>query len=436
MKMRGDSEKIRRKMKKILVVLMSVLIAVMGLPAVMASGSPEVDVVITGIDLYSGSPARVEWPVSPCGTLWLGINIKNVGETTVEVEEDGVLFNDQGWTMQGIDIYDLIGDDRILLAWTDIPDAHPNDGEEAQIIATITLPPDIPIQTYDLEILYEVVGILESNHDTDSAFDVYVECLISPQPIPDECLTSYAYLQHALREMRTWDANIDEGYVDAKQEVDLTAYGYTTVSAQFALWALMVNCPCGCCRCSRCCKTCCPLPHIAEKHGDVLFVYRMGHYLNQEYGSIAPIPIVDCQPPQNKPCYPILEVGEQNPDETYPVTIIDAIVDCGSGMKKVVAMVDGDVEFEADDIGLPQYEFSFVVNLYPGTYTLIIDAWDYVDHDLHKERLLIVEDPLPSPPPKPPGVPGMTGWGIIASVVAVAGLMLVVVRRRGREMRE
>ena len=146
--------------------------------------------------------------------------------------------------------------------------------------------------------------------------------------------------------------------------------------------------------------------------------------------------IVDCQPPENKPCYPTRELGEQNPDETYPVTIVDVIFDSGSGVKRVVAMVDGDVEFEADDIGLPQYEFSFVVNLYPGTYTLTIDAWDYADHDLHKERLLIVEDPVPSPPPKPPGVPGMTGWGIIASVVAVAGLMLVVVRRRGREMRE
>lgn len=144
----------------------------------------------------------------------------------------------------------------------------------------------------------------------------------------------------------------------------------------------------------------------------------------------------ECFSPQNKPCCPTIEIGEQNPDGTYPATIVDAIFDSGSGVKKVVAMVDGVVQFEADDIGLPQYEFSFVVNLYPGTYTLIIDAWDYVDHDLHKERLLIVEDPLPSPPPKPPGVPGMTGWGIIASVVAVAGLMLVVVRRRGREMRE
>lgn len=44
--------------------------------------------------------------------------------------------------------------------------------------------------------------------------------------------------------------------------------------------------------------------------------------------------------------------------------------------------------------------------------------------------LFILQKVAPPPPPPPVKVPGITGWGILAAVLVVAGAMLVVVRRR------
>ena len=100
-------------------------------------------------------------------------------------------------------------------------------------------------------------------------------------------------------------------------------------------------------------------------------------------------------PPKNEPCYPRHEVGEQNPDGSYQVTIVDELYHPAEGrIKKVVAKVDGVVKFEADDIGQSRYKFSFSVDLSPGEHTLTIEAWDCVDRHMQKEVELLVEPPL------------------------------------------
>ncbi|GAF91383.1 unnamed protein product, partial [marine sediment metagenome] len=108
---------------------------------------------------------------------------------------------------------------------------------------------------------------------------------------------------------------------------------------------------------------------------------------NVASGTTTPI---DSEPPQNAKDYPRYEVGEQNPDGTYQVTINDVLFDTASGVKKVVAKVNGTVMFEVDDINLPEYEFSFVANLVPGDHTLTIEAWDVVGNYLQKAVSVVV----------------------------------------------
>lgn len=108
------------------------------------------------------------------------------------------------------------------------------------------------------------------------------------------------------------------------------------------------------------------------------------HHLQTHY--------VDTGPPENGEDYPRYEVGEQNPDGTYQVTITDVLFDAISGVKMVVAEVDDTVAFEADDINLPEYEFSFVANLVPGEHTLTIEAWDVAGNYLQKEVDVVVPE--------------------------------------------
>jgi hypothetical protein len=140
--------------------------------------------------------------------------------------------------------------------------------------------------------------------------------------------------------------------------------------------------------------------------------------------------IVDCRPPVNNPSYPQYEYGKQNPDGSYPVTIHDKITDPMGRIKKVVAKVDDNVEFEADDIGLSEYQFSFTVNLMPGEHSLTITAWDYVEHEMYKIFKRII------PPPEVGGeVYPVDKLAILAPLLAfgvatIAGAIMAVRRRR------
>lgn len=141
-------------------------------------------------------------------------------------------------------------------------------------------------------------------------------------------------------------------------------------------------------------------------------------------------------PPFNVPSYPKISTGEQNPDETYPVTITDILLDDGSGVKQVVAKVDGTVEFEADDIGMPEYEFTFTVDLPAGWHTLTIDACDYSENCLHKEEMFRVREGVIGGIILPTDKLGlMMPWIIVAGALIVLGGVSLAIwsKKRGRE---
>ncbi len=136
----------------------------------------------------------------------------------------------------------------------------------------------------------------------------------------------------------------------------------------------------------------------------------------------------DCQPPENECCYPRYPSDELNPDGTCPVTIIDTVIDEGTGVKRVVASIGGNVEFEADDISLPEYEFSFTVNLFPGDHVLVIEAWDYVDHYMYKEEPFTVKEG--GGISIPPLVPTLSQWGVVGTIMVLVGVIVWQLRRR------
>ena len=140
--------------------------------------------------------------------------------------------------------------------------------------------------------------------------------------------------------------------------------------------------------------------------------------------------IVACRPPVNNPSYPQYEFGEQNPDGSYPVTIHDKITDPMGRIKKVVAKVDDNVEFEADDIDLSEYQFSFTVNLLPGEHTIAIGAWDYVEHEMYKIFKRIVPPPEVGGEVYPVNKLAMLAPLIALAVVIIAGATMVMRRRR------
>ena len=144
----------------------------------------------------------------------------------------------------------------------------------------------------------------------------------------------------------------------------------------------------------------------------------------------------DYDPPFNVSSYPKISTGEQNPDETYPVTITDSLSDDGSGVKQVVAKVDGTVEFEADDIGLPEYEFTFTVDLPAGGHTLTIDACDYSDNCLHKEEMFRVGEGVIGGTTLPTDKLGLMMPWIMATgaLIVLGGVSLAIWnRKRGKE---
>jgi hypothetical protein len=96
-------------------------------------------------------------------------------------------------------------------------------------------------------------------------------------------------------------------------------------------------------------------------------------------------------------------------------------------IRKVSAKVDDTITFEADDINLPEYEFSFTVDLATGTHVLTIEAWDCVGHTLYKEREFEVTEDGQLPPPC---VPAVSWQGALATVIILAGGTVWMLKRK------
>ena len=105
-------------------------------------------------------------------------------------------------------------------------------------------------------------------------------------------------------------------------------------------------------------------------------------------------------------------------------------------VKQVVAEVDGTVEFEADNINLPEYEFTFTVDLPGGGHTLTIDACDYSDNCLHKEEMFRVGEGVIGGIILPTDKLGlMMPWIMAAGALIVLGGVSLAIwsKKRGRE---
>ena len=123
---------------------------------------------------------------------------------------------------------------------------------------------------------------------------------------------------------------------------------------------------------------------------------------------------------------PESDVNLVGQNHTLTATLIDEFGDPieGEPITFTVTGVHSIIDTEVTDAnGVATWGY---IGTTEGTDTIVATNGGETSNDASKTWETV--GPGPEPPPK---VPGITGWGILAAVIALAGLMLVVVRRRG-----
>ncbi len=168
-------------------------------------------------------PGSFEWlvtgDVQPGGTVLGTFDLINTGAVNIEITEDTGIENDKGFKIQGLNTKDRIGPDGVI---------------EPQEVATfyfaMTVPAGAPIGPLDVNIILTFGGVTKE------------ETIILPIILKmfGNDMSCYRHRQSALRKLRSFDMDDDEGMLHNLEPGDLVNIDGQLVAAEEAI-LLMIS---------------------------------------------------------------------------------------------------------------------------------------------------------------------------------------------------
>ncbi len=138
--------------------------------------------------------------VQPGGTVIGKIGLMNTGGTNIEILEDVGIENDKGFRIQGLSVVDEIGQDGVL-----------EPGEAATLYFAMTVTAGSPIGLMDINFLVTYGG---ATREVTITLPIILKMLGKDR-------SCYVHRQNALRTIRAWDNDIDEGLLHDLEPGDL-----------------------------------------------------------------------------------------------------------------------------------------------------------------------------------------------------------------------
>jgi hypothetical protein len=207
-------------------------------------------------------PGSLRWAftgdVQPGGTVVGTFRLENTGGTDIKIKEDGAVENDKGFKMQGLSARDTIG-----------PDGKIEPGETATFYFAMTVSAGSPIGPMDVAIIVSFGGV-------DKQDTLTLPIILKMFGDEQSC---YRHRQNALRTMRAFDMDDDEGMLHNLEPGDLVLLDGNALAPEDALLVLLSYYEGGC---------------KASGHNDVEHAHSAssgltGHYgMGMQYWGFAP----------------------------------------------------------------------------------------------------------------------------------------------------
>jgi hypothetical protein len=167
-------------------------------------------------------PGSLSWvftgDVQPGGTVVGQFKLLNVGTTNIKIKEDGGVENDKGFKHQGLSAKDQIG-----------PDGTIEPQEAATFFFAMTVSAGAPIGPLDVKIIVSYGGVTKEGVIT---LPVILKMFGDDQ-------SCYRHRQNALRTIRAFDSDDDEGMLHNLEPGDLVNVGGTLLSPEDAVFLLI-----------------------------------------------------------------------------------------------------------------------------------------------------------------------------------------------------
>ncbi len=167
-------------------------------------------------------PGSLDWvftgDVQPGGTVIGTFKLLNTGGINIKIKEDGGVENDKAFKHQGLSARDQIGPDGIM---------EPQ--ETATFLFALTVSAGAPIGPLDLKIIVSYGGVTKEG---------IITLPIILKMFGDE-QSCYRHRQNALRTIRAFDMDDDEGQLHNLEPGDLVNLGGTLLAPEDAIFLLI-----------------------------------------------------------------------------------------------------------------------------------------------------------------------------------------------------
>ncbi|UCD92435.1 MAG: hypothetical protein JSV43_00425 [Methanobacteriota archaeon] len=211
---------------------------------------------------FEFGPGSLDWiftgDVQPGGTVIGTFDLLNIGETNIKIKEDSGIEVDKGFKLQGLSARDRIGPDGII---------EPQ--ETARFVFALTVPAGAPIGPLTMKIVVTYGGVTKGSTMT---LPIILKMFGDDQ-------SCYRHRQNALRTIRAFDMDDDEGMLHNLEPGDLVLLDGATMTPEDAVLLLLSFYEGGC---------------QANGHNDVEHAHSAssgltGHYgMGMEYWGFAP----------------------------------------------------------------------------------------------------------------------------------------------------
>jgi hypothetical protein len=156
--------------------------------------------------------------VQPGGTVVARMKLQNTGGIDIPVMEDDGIENDKGFKLQGLSAFDTIADDGVM-----------QPGETATYYFAITVSAGSPIGPMDVKIIVTAYGATKEETIT---IPIILKMFGND-------LSCYRHRQNALRTLRAFDSDDDEGMTHNLEPGDEVRVGDTNMPPEAAILLLL-----------------------------------------------------------------------------------------------------------------------------------------------------------------------------------------------------